>query len=706
MDIPFIIAQAMGIPAARVAATMQLLDDGATIPFVARYRKEVTGGLDELAIQDIGLRAERLRALDKRKQYVAKTIAAAGAMTPQLQAQIDELLDADALEDLFAPWRPRRQTRATRARELGLEPLARILVEGTDVRAPEIIAIPYVNEDVATVENAVSGACDILAEWTADDPTLRNRLRNALQQHGYICTRVVKGHEEEAAKYRSYFDFRRPIKGIPSHNFLAIKRAEREGLLKVWLELSDLDPETWLKQGLKGSDVVRQCVLEARTDGYKRLLRPAMDSDVTARTKEQADKKAIEIFAQNLRQLLLAAPLGRCRVMGIDPGQRTGCKVVCLDQQGNLIDHDVIFPHPPQKDVAGATQTVKMLVKMYKVQAIAVGNGTGGRETMTFLSRIGLPKEVKVYNVNESGASVYSASALAREEFPDEDITVRGAVSIGRRLIDPLAELVKIDPQSIGVGQYQHDVDQKALKEALDFVVMQCVNLVGVDLNTASYRLLSYVSGLGPAMAKTITQYRAEHGDFSARVELLQVPRLGAKTYEQCAGFLRIPGAENPLDNTAVHPEDYELVTRMAADLGCDIASLAGNAELIGRIDPQRYVTDTVGLPTINDILDELRRPGRDPRAEVEEFEFAPDIHEIEDVREGMTLPGIVTNITDFGAFVNIGVHQDGLVHRSQLPRRAANVGDVLHIGQKVEARVISVDLQRRRIGLSLKGQG
>ena len=686
---------------------MALLEDGATIPFIARYRKEATGSLDEVAIENISRKAEEFKALYKRKEYVLEVIGATGGLTDELKQRIASTMDASDLEDIFAPYKPKRRTKAAVAREKGLESLAASIM-AMRVDNPEMIARKYISKDVPSVADAIAGASDIIAEWVSDNAGVRGSLRRRFRKYAVIESSIVKGKEEEAGNYSNYAKFSRKLSDIPSHNYLALRRGEREGLLKVSVSvdnekaIDEICARTIRPYATEGcADIVRAAI----RDGYRRLLKPAIETEISAEVKEMADKAAISMFSDNLSQLLLGAPLAGKRVMAIDPGFRTGCKVVCLDEQGNLLHNDVIYPVPPRQDIKGSASKIHNFIEVYKIDAIALGNGTASRETEQFLQSLRFRRNVDVFIVNESGASIYSASPLARSEFPDKDVTVRGAVSIGRRLIDPLAELVKIDPQSIGVGQYQHDVDQGGLKASLDFTVMSCVNMVGVNLNTASPQLLSYVSGLGPAMAAKIVGYRSENGNFDSRESLKRVPRLGAKTYEQCAGFLRIPESSNPLDNTAVHPENYSVVQEMARDLGISVAELCGNKSLLSKIDIERYVKDGRGLPTLKDIITELEKPGRDPRTSAAVFEFDSRVKEIGDLSIGMMLPGIVNNITAFGAFVDIGIKESGLIHISQLcDRFIASPLDAVKLNQHVTVKVIDVDMDRRRISLSMKG--
>ncbi len=707
MTITELISQELHIPARQVAGTVNLLDDGATIPFISRYRKEATGGLNEEDIQSIEQRLRYYHDLEARRGTILNTIEGLGLLTPELAARINACWDATALEDLYLPYKPKRKTRAEAARQRGLEPLAKIIMAQRDGEAIAKRAAEYVDgEQVKTAEEAIAGAQDIIAEWVSENTSVRNAVRNAFRREAMIKSHFVKGKEIEGRNYENYYDFSQPLRRISSHQLLAIRRGEKEGFLRVTIDINDERMLDNISRHLvKGNGEASVLVDEAIEDGYKRLLKPQIETEFAASSKQKADDEAISLFAQNVRQLLFAPPLGRKRIMAVDPGFRTGCKVVCLDEQGNLLWHDVIYPTAPHNDVQGATAAVQQLVKKFNIQAIALGNATASRETERFLKRVRFDHPVEVHVVNESGASIYSASKLAREEFPDKDVTVRGAVSIGRRLLDPLAELVKIDPKSIGVGQYQHDVDQTRLKESLDFTVESCVNSVGVNVNTASKELLTYVAGLGPVLAQNIVNYRAEHGDFASRRDILNVPKLGAKTFTQAAGFLRIPESANPLDNSAVHPERYSLVERMAHDCGCTVADLIAHKEQREKIDITRYVGDDVGEPTLRDIMRELEKPGRDPRQGVSNVEFDDNVTKIEDLREGMELNGIVTNVTQFGAFVDIGVHKEGLVHVSQLAdRRVENPAKVVKLNQVVRVRVLSVDLDRQRIALTMKG--
>ena len=702
------IAAELKLPAHRIANTLKLLQGGATIPFISRYRKEATGGLDEVQIGDIQTRYEKLCELSKRKETVLSTIEEQGKLTPELKARISACWNTTELEDIYLPFKPKRKTRAEAARAKGLEPLALLLMMQKENNLAAKIR-NFVKGEVKDEEDALKGARDILAEQISEDERSRNLMRNQFQRQALIQSKVVKGKEAEeaSAKYRDYFDFCEPLKKCSSHRLLALRRGESEGVLKVTIfpEDEDMCNERLQRLFVRANNECAHQVEEALTDAYKRLLKPAIETEFAALSKEKADEEAIRIFAENLRQLLLAPPLGQKRVMGIDPGFRTGCKVVCLDAQGTLLHNETIYPHPPKSEYAQAARKIVKLVEQYKIEAIAIGNGTASRETEQFVTSQRYDREVQVFVVSEDGASIYSASKTAREEFPDYDVTVRGAVSIGRRLMDPLAELVKIDAKSIGVGQYQHDVDQTKLKASLDQTVESCVNLVGVNVNTASKHLLTYVSGLGPTLAQNIVDYRTENGPFESRRQLLKVPRMGAKAYEQCAGFLRIPQAKNPLDNSAVHPESYPIVEQMAKDLNCTVADLIKDKELRSKIDLKKYVTDTVGLPTLTDILQELDKPGRDPRQKIQVFEFDKNVRTLDDLQEGMELPGIVTNITNFGCFVDIGIKENGLVHVSQLADRfVSNPADVVRIHQHVRVKVMSIDHERKRIQLTMKG--
>ena len=707
-----LIAKRLELNEKNVANTLELIDEGCTIPFISRYRKERTGGMDEVKIAAICDQYARLQDIARRKETIVKTIGEQQKLTPELEQRIADCWDPTELEDIYLPYKPKRRTRAQVAREQGLEPLAQLLLKQRE-RDPERAALQYIDADagVADVETALKGAQDIIAEQVNESEGSRKQVRQVFRRQAMIVSKVVKSKAttDEAAKYSDYFDWKEPLKRCSSHRLLAMRRGEAEGILRVSIAPDDEECLYLLKHHyVYGQTACGRLVDEAVEDGYKRLLKPSIETEFAALSKEQADQEAIRVFAENLRQLLLSAPLGQKRVMGIDPGFRTGCKVVCLDRQGNLLHHEAIFPHPPVNHRMQATMHLQQMLHQYQIEAIAIGNGTASRETKEFVDDcLTDSSRAQVFVVSEDGASVYSASKVARDEFPDEDVTVRGAVSIARRLMDPLAELVKIDPKSIGVGQYQHDVDQTKLKQQLDQTVESCVNQVGVDLNTASQHLLMYVSGLGPALAKNIVDYRRENGAFTSRQQLLKVPRLGRAAFQQCAGFLRIPTAKNPLDNSAVHPESYHIVEQMARDQHCTVADLISHKEKRQAIDPRRYVTAEVGLPTLTDIMNELEKPGRDPREQIEEFEFARGISEIEDLEVGMELPGIVTNITNFGAFVDIGVHQDGLVHVSQLADKfVKDPNQVVKLHQHVRVRVVEVDLRRNRISLSMRGLG
>ena len=708
-----IIARQLSLPQDGVDNTLKLLDEGCTIPFISRYRKERTGGLNEVQIAQISDLNEKLKEMAKRKETILKTITELGKLTPELQKRIDECWNATELEDIYLPYRPKRRTRAQVAREQGLEPLAQMLLSYAAPN-PHKAAMNFVKGDIKDVEMALQGAKDIIAEQLAEDEKCRNIVRQQFRRDAFIISKVVKAKKDtdEAQKFSDYFEWEEPLRRCSSHRLLAMRRGENEGILRVKIETDDDECISRLRRCLppippQGGGACKRLLYEALEDGYKRLLQPSIETEFANLSKEKADDEAINVFAQNLRQLLMDAPLGQKRVMGIDPGFRTGCKVVCLDAQGNLLHHEAIFPHPPVNRLMEAKMHVLDMISDYQIEAIAIGNGTASRETRDFIEDLASLKEgaPAVFVVSEDGASVYSASKTAREEFPDKDVTVRGAVSIGRRLMDPLAELVKIDPKSIGVGQYQHDVDQTKLKHTLDQTVESCVNQVGVNLNTASQHLLTYVSGLGPVLAQNIVDYRRENGAFTSRAQLKKVPRLGPVAFQQCAGFLRIPEAKNPLDNSAVHPESYEVVERMAKDQGCHVGDLISNPQLRQQVDIHRYVTDTIGIPTLTDIMQELEKPGRDPREQLEAFEFDPNVKEVDDLVEGMILPGVVTNITNFGAFVDIGVHQDGLVHVSQLANKfVKDPNDVIHLHQHVKVKVLQVDRRRNRISLTMKG--
>ncbi|MBR0502881.1 MAG: RNA-binding transcriptional accessory protein [Paludibacteraceae bacterium] len=697
-----VIAKNLNLREQQVANTLRLLSDGATIPFISRYRKEMTGELNEVEIQEIQIQFEKLTELEKRKEAILKSIEEQGKLTPELKKRIQECQSLTEVEDIYLPYKPKRRTRAEIAREKGLEPLAKILMRQEE-RDPENRALGFVKGDVNTVEEALQGAKDIIAEWVNENEQTRDRVRKCFQHEAQISSKLVKGKEKEAEKYQNYFDTEEPLRRCTSHRLLAMRRGEKEGFLRINIAPDEENAlERIKRQYVKGHTLSSQLVEEAIEDAYKRLLKPSIETEFANSSKEKADEEAIKVFAENLRQLLLASPLGEKRVLSIDPGYRTGCKVVCLDAQGNLLHNETIYPHPPQNEYAQSMSKIAKLVEAYKVEAIAIGNGTAGRETEQFIQSIKFDHPVQVFVVSESGASVYSASAIAREEFPDYDVTVRGAVSIGRRLMDPLAELVKIDPKSIGVGQYQHDVDQTKLKKSLDQTVINSVNQVGVNLNTASKHLLTYISGLGPQLAQNIVEYRAENGAFKSRDELKKVPRLGSKAYEQCAGFLRITDAENPLDNTAVHPESYGIVKKMANNLHCTVSELLRNKEIRSQIDLNQYITDTIGLPTLKDIMTELEKPGRDCRQTIKVFEFDPTLRTIEDVKVGVEYPAIVTNITNFGVFADLGIKVNGLIHVSQLSDHfVSNPADVVSLHQHITVKVLDVDLERKRIQLS-----
>jgi len=704
MELSQIISNELNISLNSVKNTISLLNEGATIPFISRYRKEMTGSLDEVQVGDIKEKYDKLLEIEKRKETILKSMGEQGVLTPELEKKIQNTFNSTELEDIYLPFKPKRKTRAVKAREKGLEPLAKIIMKQYE-RDIESRANAFINDEVADTEEALQGARDIIAEWINEHQVGREIVRSVFAKEAVIKSKVVKGKEEEGAKYKDYFDWSEPLKRCPSHRFMAMRRGEKEGFLKLSVS-PDADNGTLRLERffVKGNTSASEQVSEAVSDAYKRLLAPSIETEYNKLHTEKSDTEAIRVFAENLRQLLLASPLGQKRVLALDPGYRTGCKVVCLDEQGNLKENTTIYPHAPQNQYQQASHAIVSLVNKYQTEAIAIGNGTASRETEAFAKGLSFNHKVQVYVVSEDGASVYSAGKVAREEFPDYDVTVRGAVSIGRRLMDPLAELVKIDPKSIGVGQYQHDVDQSQLKKSLDTVVESCVNSVGVNLNTASKHLLTYVSGLGPQLAQNIVDFRAENGPFDSRDRLKKVPRLGAKAFEQAAGFLRIRNAKNPLDNTAVHPEAYKVVKQMATDAGCKVDDLIANKLIRDKISLNNYVTNQIGLPTLTDIMKELDKPGLDPRSEIKTFEFAEGIYSIDDVYEGMVLPGIVTNITNFGAFVDIGVKQDGLVHISQLADRfISDPNDVVKLQQQVKVKVMEVDRARKRIQLSMK---
>ncbi len=699
-----IISEKTGISSVQIEKTLKLFEQGATVPFISRYRKEATGGLDEVQILSLKNESERLLEIEKRKETILKTIEEQGKLTDVLKVQIENTYILSDLEDIYLPYKPKRKTRATQAKEKGLEPLADIIMQQKSINL-SVEAKKYLNEQVVSVEDALQGARDIIAEIINENTGARNKIRNLFNQKALIRSKVVKGKEEEGEKYQDYFDTTDPLRKCPSHRLLAIRRGEKEGFLKVSVFPPEEEAIEILTRFLiKNNNESAQQLELAIKDSYKRLLQPSIETEFASSSLEKAEDEAIRVFSENLRQLLLAPPLGQKRILAIDPGYRTGCKVVCLDNQGNLIHNETIYPHKPQEETKLAAKKIVSLIGQYKIDAIAIGNGTASRETEHFIQRLKPDRKVQVFVVSENGASVYSASTVAREEFPQFDVTVRGAISIGRRLMDPLAELVKIDPKSIGVGQYQHDVNQAKLQKALDAVVESCVNHVGVNLNTASKHLLTYVSGLGPQLAQNITDYIKINGPFASREELKKVPRMGEKSFEQCAGFLRIPGAKNPLDNSAVHPESYPIVEKMAKDYKCLVPDLITNKDIRSKIDISQYVTAEHGLPTLKDIMEELEKPGRDPRTIIKVFEFSKDVYKIEDLQPGMILPGIVTNITNFGAFVDVGVKQDGLVHISNLKNEfVSNPADVVKLHQHVTVKVLEVDVLRKRIQFSMK---
>ncbi|TGG36665.1 Tex family protein [Duncaniella freteri] len=691
-----------------IAACLRLLDEGATVPFISRYRKEATGGMDEVTVYNIKKRHEALFEIEKRKEYILQVIREQNALTAEMESRIEETLDPVVLEDIFLPYKPKRNTRAQAARALGLEPLAKMIMSQSSESSPEIMAMKFVKGDVKDTSEALSGASDIIAEWVSESEKARSIVRSRYQRSATISSKVVSGKETEGAKYQNYFSFSEPLRTCNSHRYLAIRRAEEEGILKVSISIDDdemMDRLNRMFVRSTASAAVAGVVKAAVKDGYRRLMRPSIENEIAGVTKEKSDDGAIQMFANNVHQLLMSPPLGRKRVLAIDPGYRTGCKVVALDEQGNLLCHDVVYPTPPANDFVGAGDTLCYMVDRYRIDAIAVGTGTGGRETERFLRDVVFPRRVQIYMVNEQGASIYSASDVAREEFPNEDVTVRGAVSIGRRLLDPLAELVKIDPKSIGVGQYQHDVNQNRLKESLDHVVESCVNSVGINVNTASRQLLSYVSGIGPTLAANIVKYRAENGPFATRSELMNVPRMGDKAFQQCAGFLRIPDSKNPLDNTAVHPERYALVEQMAMDVNADVERLTRDRNLLHKIELDKYITKETGLPTLTDIILELEKPGRDPREAVEETVYDDNVRKIGDLHIGQELSGKVNNITAFGVFVDLGMKENGLIHISQLSDKyVSSPSELVSIGQRIKVKVIDIDVARGRIALTIKG--
>ena len=691
-----------------IAACLRLLDEGATVPFISRYRKEATGGMDEVTVYNIKKRHEALFEIEKRKEYILQVIREQNALTAEMESRIEETLDPVVLEDIFLPYKPKRNTRAQAARALGLEPLAKMIMSQSSESSPEIMAMKFVKGDVKDPSEALSGASDIIAEWVSESEKARSIVRSRYQRSATISSKVVSGKETEGAKYQNYFSFSEPLRTCNSHRYLAIRRAEEEGILKVSISIDDdemMDRLNRMFVRSTASAAVAGVVKAAVKDGYRRLMRPSIENEIAGVTKEKSDDGAIQMFANNVHQLLMSPPLGRKRVLAIDPGYRTGCKVVALDEQGNLLCHDVVYPTPPANDFVGAGDTLCYMVDRYRIDAIAVGTGTGGRETERFLRDVVFPRRVQIYMVNEQGASIYSASEVAREEFPNEDVTVRGAVSIGRRLLDPLAELVKIDPKSIGVGQYQHDVNQNRLKESLDHIVESCVNSVGINVDTASRQLLGYVSGIGPTLAADIVKYRAENGPFATRSELMNVPRMGDKAFQQCAGFLRIPDSKNPLDNTAVHPERYALVEQMAMDVNADVERLTRDRNLLHKIELDKYITKETGLPTLTDIILELEKPGRDPREAVEETVYDDNVRKIGDLHIGQELSGKVNNITAFGVFVDLGMKENGLIHISQLSDKyVSSPSELVSIGQRIKVKVIDIDVARGRIALTIKG--
>ena len=700
-----LVSQVLNIPAGQVEKTIGLLNEGATIPFISRYRKEVTGGLDEVQIGNIKDQLDKFIELKKRKETILSSIEEQGKLSPELKKRIEASWDSTEIEDLYLPYKPKRVTKAEIARKKGLEPLAKVVMMQNE---PNLMARAkaFIQGEVKSMEEALQGARDIIAEWVNENEEARNIVRNSFSHTAIITAKIIKGKEEEGAKYRDYFDFSEPLKRISSHRLLALRRGEAEGILRVSISPdADTCMDRLKRRFVRNRNEASEQVSNAVDDSFKRLLKPSIETEFSNLSKTKADEEAIRVFAGNLRQLLMAPPLGQKRVLGVDPGYRTGCKLVCLDAQGALLHNETIYPHPPQNEKSKSAAKVSQLVSTYAIEAIAIGNGTASRETEEFITNIRYDRKVQVFVVSENGASIYSASKIARDEFPEYDVTVRGAVSIGRRLMDPLAELVKIDPKSIGVGQYQHDVDQSALKKSLDQTVESCVNLVGVNVNTASKNLLTYISGLGPALAQNIVDYRTEHGPFQSRRELLKVPRMGEKAFEQSAGFLRIQAGKNPLDNSAVHPESYPIVEKMAKDLNCTVSDLIANKELKKKLDLKKYITDTTGMPTLLDIMEELDKPGRDPRQAIQIFSFDPTVKTIGDLKEGQVLPGIVTNITNFGCFVDVGIKENGLVHISELADRfVSDPTEIVSIHQHVKVKVLSVDLARKRVQLTMKG--
>lgn len=699
------ISERTGISARQVTATTKLLDEGSTIPFISRYRKEATGSLNEVEIQAISMAYENFKELEKRKEFIIQAIEGQGLLSNELEEKIKNCIQENELEDLYLPYKPKRRTKAEIARKRGLEPLAKIIM-AQNTQDINKTAIKYKNEEVQSADDAISGAADIIAEWISENQSTRNIVRNAFEKYAVISCKVSKGKEEEAANYQNYFDYSSSLKKCNSYRILAMRRGEKENLLQVSIDIDkSIILEKIERKYIRSNNECSKIIKDAIADSYRRLIKPSIENEFATLSKENADSTAIALFADNARQLLFAPPLGHKRVLAIDPGYRTGCKIVCLDEQGNLLHNDTIYPTPPKSEITLSAKKLSYLIEAYKIDAIALGNGTASRETEKFLQSIRYSRKINIYIVSEDGASIYSASKIAREEFPDKDVTVRGAVSIGRRLLDPLAELVKIDPKSIGVGQYQHDVDQNKLKKALEFTVESCVNSVGVNINTASKELLTYISGLGPQLAQNIVTYRAENGNFTNKEQLLNVPRLGIKAYQQCAGFVRVPNSENPLDNTAVHPENYNIVSKMAKNCNCSINELISNASIRKSIDLSKYADNNVGLPTLNDIMQELEKPGRDPRKTIAVMQFEESVKSFEDLKTDMIINGIVTNITQFGVFVDIGIKENGLIHISELSDSyVSNPSDIVKIHQQIKVRIKELDKQRKRIALSMKG--
>lgn len=699
------ISERTGISARQVTATTKLLDEGSTIPFISRYRKEATGSLNEVEIQAISMAYENFKELEKRKEFIIQAIEGQGLLSNELEEKIKNCIQENELEDLYLPYKPKRRTKAEIAKKRGLEPLAKIIM-AQNTQDINKTAIKYKNEEVQSADDAISGAADIIAEWISENQSTRNIVRNAFEKYAVISCKVSKGKEEEAANYQNYFDYSSSLKKCNSYRILAMRRGEKENLLQVSIDIDkSIILEKIERKYIRSNNECSKIIKDAIADSYRRLIKPSIENEFATLSKENADSTAIALFADNARQLLFAPPLGHKRVLAIDPGYRTGCKIVCLDEQGNLLHNDTIYPTPPKSEITLSAKKLSYLIEAYKIDAIALGNGTASRETEKFLQSIRYSRKINIYIVSEDGASIYSASKIAREEFPDKDVTVRGAVSIGRRLLDPLAELVKIDPKSIGVGQYQHDVDQNKLKKALEFTVESCVNNVGVNINTASKELLTYISGLGPQLAQNIVTYRAENGNFTNKEQLLNVPRLGIKAYQQCAGFVRVPNSENPLDNTAVHPENYNIVSKMAKNCNCSINELISNESIRKSIDLSKYTDNNVGLPTLNDIMQELEKPGRDPRKTITVMQFEESVKSFEDLKTDMVINGIVTNITQFGVFVDIGIKENGLIHISELSDSyVSNPSDIVKIHQQIKVRIKELDKQRKRIALSMKG--